>query len=95
MIFIRPLLLLLLLAPLLLKFTGLYLAKTSPWVKWVDRKLLPYLLVSSKKGARIQWGQKYLAVLWCALVIAAAGVYHSKFLLKIKNLLAYIRRCVA
>ena len=78
MIFIRPLLLLLLLAPLLIKFTGRYLEKTSPWAKWVDRKLLPYLLVSAGKGTRVRWGQKYLAILWCALVIAAAGPAFQK-----------------
>ena len=78
MIFIRPLLLLLLLAPLLLKFTGRYLEKTSPWAKWVDRKLLPHLLVSAGKGARVRWGQKYLAILWCTLVIAAAGPAFQK-----------------
>ena len=73
MIFIRPILLLLLLAPLILKFTGRYLEKASPWTKWVDRKLLPYLLVSAKKQKGSRLGQKYLAALWCALVIAAAG----------------------
>ena len=66
MIFIRPLLLRLLLAPLLIKFTGRYLEKTSPWAKGVERKLLPYLLVSAGKGTRVRWGQKYLAIVWCA-----------------------------
>ena len=78
MIFIRPLLLILLLVPLILKFTGHYLEKASPWTKWVDRKLLPYLLIASQKQHHSFFGKKYLTFLWCALVIAAAGPAFEK-----------------
>ena len=78
MIFIRPVLLLLLFVPFVLKFTGNYLDKTSPWTKWVDKKLLPYLLISAQKHQHSLLGKKYLTFLWCALVIAASGPAFQK-----------------
>lgn len=78
MIFIRPFLLLLLFVPLLSKFTGRYLEKVSPWTKWVDRELLPYLLISPQRKGETQRRPRYLTALWCALVIAAAGPAFQK-----------------
>lgn len=78
MIFIRPFLLLLLLVPLVLKFTNRYFGKSSSWAKWVDKELLPHLLISTQKNHSTTQKTRCLTLLWCALVIAAAGPAFQK-----------------
>ena len=77
MIFIRPLILLLLLVPIFFYLTKDYRQTTTPWTKWVDKKLLSYLLVKGDKvGTRHRYW--YLIFLWSLLVCAAAGPAFQK-----------------
>ena len=78
MIFIRPWILLLLFMPLLF-YWGIYHAKyTSSWAKWVDKKLLPYLLMSNGSTGGRKRRYSLLVVLWTAFVVAAAGPAFQK-----------------
>ena len=73
MIFIRPLLLLLILVPFVWRVTRRYTSIDTPWKKWVDANLLPYLLVGGKKGRTTSLWRWGLIALWSLFVIAAAG----------------------
>lgn len=78
MIFIRPLILLLLLVPFLFYFGVRHTKYVTTWAKWVDKKLLPYLLLNSKATGGAKRRQGMLVVLWFALVVAAAGPAFQK-----------------
>ncbi len=78
MIFIRPWLLLLLFLPFVFKFVRRHQTPASPWIKWVDKRLLPALLVAGEKGGRFSLWRKGLIALWMLLVIAAAGPSFQK-----------------
>ena len=78
MIFIRPLFLLLLLVPFVYRFMKKRQLKKSPWTKWVDKALLPYLLIQSGKSSMQSLWSKWLIILWSLLVMAAAGPAFQK-----------------
>ena len=78
MIFIRPLILLLLLVPLVWRVVHRYQPIKTPWTKWVDINLLPHLLVGGAKGKLASLWRWGLVALWSCFVIAAAGPAFQK-----------------
>lgn len=72
MIFLRPWLLLLIIVPLLGWLLRKRLDTQTSWEKIIDKRLLPYLLVSKTKLITRRWSW-YEVTLWILLSIAAAG----------------------
>lgn len=73
MIFIRPWALILLLVPFFIRFLNKKMS--NPWKKYIDARLLPYLLV--KKGTSVS-RFKWFFLAWSALVFALAGPAYEK-----------------
>lgn len=78
MIFLRPWVLVLLLVPFLFWVRHKNEAKESPWHKYIDKALWPYVLVSGRKGDATlrRWG---FYAIWSALTIMAAGPAYDKW----------------
>ncbi|MBR6231928.1 MAG: hypothetical protein IKQ99_02385 [Alphaproteobacteria bacterium] len=78
MIFLRPWALLLLIVPFLMKGIQHFTKTQSPWNKFIDKKLLPSLLVKSKeeKSKKLWNGQMFL--LWLLWTVALAGPAFNK-----------------
>ena len=86
MIFIRPWILLLIFIPLVFYLWQKQQVQKTPWTKWVDKKLLPALLVQTSSRHKKVW-QPFLWVLWSFLVIAASGPAFEKLPVPTSNAL--------
>lgn len=78
MIFIRPLILLLLFVPFLFQLVKHQKRKRSSWTKWVDKALLPHLLVKSNQTKASHLNHWFMVLLWSLAVFAAAGPAFEK-----------------
>ena len=78
MIFLRPWAFLILLVPLLVKGISHFRQTQTPWSKFIDKKLLPALLIKSKgKKLKSIWNWQ-MGILWLIWTIALAGPAFNK-----------------
>ena len=73
MIFIRPWFLIFLLIPFVFHFWEKYHVSETKWDKWIDKKFLPFLLLSAKTSKHLRVGRRALILLWMGFVLALAG----------------------
>ena len=85
MIFIRPLLLLLILIPLFFRFIRKRSTPKTTWDKWVDKKLLPSLLITENQSKKLGVWRLSLILLWVGFVLAATGIAFQKVPVPVVN----------
>ena len=78
MTFLRPWAFLILLIPLFVKSIRHFKQGQSPWEKFIDKKLLPTLLVKSKADKRQKLWTGHAYLLWFLWTLAMAGPAFKK-----------------
>ncbi|MBP5344565.1 MAG: VWA domain-containing protein [Alphaproteobacteria bacterium] len=73
MTFLRPWLLCLIIVPFLFNKLAKRLHSNNPWVRIIDPKLLPHLLVSKGRFLKQKYWSGALKILWISFIIAIAG----------------------
>ena len=78
MIFLRPWAFLLLIVPFLIKGVQHLKSNQSPWVKFIDKRLLPALLTKEKRGKLKKFRSLQKLLLWSLWTLAVAGPAFDK-----------------
>ena len=73
MIFLRPWALILLVVPFLMKGVSHFTRTQTPWVKFIDKALLPTLLIKGSRGKSQKFWKWQTGLLWVLWTVALAG----------------------